>query len=174
MCRLHWILPLLAFAAYATAHAQSQSVHRCIGTHGEIVFSGLPCGTEIAPDSHASSPSPGEGDRSAAPVCPASTEALRTLLADALARRDANAIAGVLRWDGVGGGEARQRLRELADLAAQPLLGVDMNGDEAAPGAPTDSTAATLTVRTGSSESGGTREHEFRIRVNGGCHWLDW
>jgi len=161
------------------AHAQEgQTVHRCIGKHGEIVFSGVSCGASevVAPP-----PSANAGARiatkslAATTTCAASTDALRTLIADALARRDANAIAGILRWDGVGGGEARERLRELAELAARPLLGVDMDSDgDAKPDDPAPPEPGTLMVRTGSSDEGGTREHAFRISARGGCYWLDW
>jgi hypothetical protein len=163
---------VIAFASQS-ARGEGQSVHRCIGAQGEIVFSGLPCGTTGATD--APSPAPPDTARSIAAACPASADALRTLIADALARRDANAIAGVLRWDGVGGAEARRRLRELAELATRPLLGIDLDGSgEAAAADPDASPPAALTVRTGSGDDGGTREHEFRISASGGCYWLDW
>jgi hypothetical protein len=175
-------------AACALAHAQGQSVHRCIGAQGEIVFSGVPCGTPAPANAQASS-SMASG-RTTAPVnCPSSVETLRALIAEALARRDANAIAGVMRWDGVGGAAARQRMREIAELAARPMLGIDTMGgdlyvpvrtisdaperDEAPPPAPEPS-ATTLTVRTGGSEDGGSREHEFGIVHSDGCYWLDW
>ena len=116
--------------------------------------------------------------------CPASVETLRTLIAEALARRDANAIAGVMRWDGVGGAAARQRMREITELAARPMLGIDASGRrgpvQAAPDAPEDAEIVqpapptTLLVRTGSSEDGGSREHEFGIIHSEGCYWLDW
>lgn len=110
-----------------------------------------------------------------APVCPATADALRALIAEALARRDANAIAGVLRWDDVGGAEARRRMRELAELAMRPLLGIDLDvSGEAAAADPDASPPAALTVRTGSGDDGGTREHEFRISTSSGCYWLDW
>ena len=167
----------IAFASQcAIARAEGQSVHRCIGAQGEIVFSGLPCGAAGTTDAPSSAPP--DIERSiAAPVCPASADALRSLIAQALARRDANAIAGVLRWDGVGGAEARRRLSELAELATRPLLGIDLDGSgEAAAGDPAAALPAALTVRTGSGGDGdgGTREHEFRISTSGGCYWLDW
>jgi hypothetical protein len=171
-------LAILVLTASCTmARAQGQAVHRCIGEHGEIVFSGVSCGaSEIA------APHPAQGSATiatksmaATTTCAASIDTLRTLIADALAHRDANAIAGILRWDGVGGGEARERMSQLAELAARPLLGVDIaaagfnDSDDSAPGDP-----GTLMVRTGSSEEGEMREHAFRISARGGCYWLDW
>jgi len=149
-----------------------QSVHRCVGEHGEIVFSGLPC-------SSGALPAPGkataaeQNQLAVMRTCPSSPDALRNVVADALARRDANALAGLMRWEGVGGGEARQRLRELSDLSRQPLLGIDFDsesGDVAAP----ESAPSSLRVRTGSGDSGGVREHEFHVTATNGCYWLDW
>jgi hypothetical protein len=37
-----------------------------------------------------------------------------------------------------------------------------------------ETSATTLTVRTGSSEDGGSREHEFGVVHSDGCYWLDW
>jgi hypothetical protein len=166
----------IAFAsACALARAESQPVHRCIGTHGEIVFSGVACGAADATD--APSPAPAGIERSiAAPICPASADALRAFMAQAVTRRDTNAIAGVLRWDGVGGAEARRRLAELTELAARPLLGIDVDGigEDTEPADPAASPPSALTVRTGSGDDGGTREHEFHISTSGGCYWLDW
>jgi hypothetical protein len=184
----YFVFAATFLAACALAHAEGQSVHRCIGAQGEIVFSGVPCGTPAPTVAQASSSmAPG---RTTAPVnCPASVETLRALIAEALARRDANAIAGVMRWDGVGGAAARQRMREIAELAARPMLGIDTMGgdmpgevpagsdvpesDEPLRPAP-ETSATTLTVRTGSSEDGGSREHEFSVVHSDGCYWLDW
>lgn len=166
----------IAFAsACVGAHAEGQPVHRCIGTHGEIVFSGVACGAAVAADAP-SSAQPGSERPIAAPICPESADALREFMAAAVARRDTNAIAGVLRWDGVGGAEARRRLTELNELAARPLLGIDVDGtgDATAAADPPAAPPAALTVRTGSGDDGGTREHEFRISTSGGCYWLDW
>ena len=110
-----------------------------------------------------------------APTCPGSADALRDVIAQAFARRDANTIAGVMRWDGVGGAAARERMRELAELTGHPLLGIDIDiggstgaADESEPPQPT-----MLTVHIGSLE-GGASEHEFRLTPAGGCFWLDW
>jgi len=183
----YFVFAAAFLAACTLAHAEGQSVHRCIGAQGEIVFSGLPCGTPaptIAQASSSITPS-----RTAPVNCPASVETLRALIAEALARRDANAIAGVMRWDGVGGAAARQRMQEIAELAARPMLGIDTMGGDMSGGAPAigsapesdeaplpvpEPSATTLTVRTGSGEDGGSREHEFGIVHSDGCYWLDW
>lgn len=136
-----------------------QRVHRCVGAHGEIAFSGLPCGTagRSGPDADATA-TPSE--LPPADSCPASPAQLRDRLAAAIARHDANAVAGMIRWHGLGGEAANQRLRELRELVRHPLLALDP-GD-------------VLTVRTGSGATGGVRSHAFGIDAEGGCYWLRW
>lgn len=107
-------------------------------------------------------------------TCPASEDALRDLIADAFTRRDANALAGVMRWDGVGGAAARERMRELAELTQRPLLGIDIDrgvGEATAEAVPAGESAM-LTVHTGSL-AGGASEYSFRLMPAGGCYWLD-
>ncbi len=131
-----------------------QTVHRCAGQHGEIAFSGLPCtsGAGTAPDIE-----PALAARS----CPQSGAELRDRVVVAIARRDPNMLAGMLRWGGVGGAAAGSRLQSLRKLAAQPLLAID-------------DVDAGLRVRTGSGSSGGVQEHRFGVSVAAGCHWLTW
>jgi len=187
---------LLVIAALAIApcvtHAQA-TVYRCIGEHGEISFSGTRCASASAlapPNTGAPSAIAPEGAR-AKSTCPASAEALRDVVAEAFSRRDANTLAGVMRWDGVGSGAATSRMRELADLTARPLLGIDIDAgydarpqrdprddayfqpDESAPAPRRDSDDALLVIHTGSLD-GGASEHEFRLTPAGGCYWLDW
>ena len=168
------LLFVVATPCFAQAD-DGQTIHRCIGEHGEIVFSGVACGgTEIRADPRASPTSPTTDAASAvAMACPRSPVELRDLAANALARRDTNAISSLVRWDGVGGAEARERLKEIAELGKRPLIGVELTADaslaadEPAPG-------GTLIVRTGSTSYGGPRDREFRVGASGGCYFLDW
>jgi len=106
-------------------------------------------------------------------TCPRSPAELRDLFANALSRRDTNAITSLVRWDGVRGAEAHERLREIAELGQRPLLAVELDTDASvAEDAPEP--LGTLTVRTGSTSYGGPREREFHVGVGGGCYWLDW
>jgi hypothetical protein len=170
---------LLGLSASAIAHADDgQRVHRCVGEHGEIVFSGLPCGAgaRIGADAGTSA---SNTQSAVALACPRSAGELRSVLGDALSRHDTNAVASLVRWDGVRGAEARERLREIADLGARPLLGIELDaGAEAAfeSSGETDgeSPPVELVVRTGSDEHGSPREHAFRIGASSGCYWLDW
>jgi hypothetical protein len=159
------LLAVVSVLVTPPAHADDgQTVHRCAGRHGEIVFSGLPCTAGSAVGASAAATAP---PVLAARTCPHSREELGDRVAAAIGRHDANALAGLLRWGGVGAGAADGRLRVLRKLAAQPLLAIDNYADS-------DAEAYGLHVRTGSGDSGGVREHSFGISVAAGCHWLVW
>ena len=170
---------LLVLSTCAIARADDgQRVHRCVGEHGEIVFSGLPCRGDARFDARATT-SVRDARSAVALTCPRSAEELRSVLGDALARHDTNAVASLVRWDGVGGAEARERLREIADLGARPLLGIELDADVDAQPSSSDPDDASLPpgeliVRTGSSAHGAPREHAFHIGASSGCYWLDW
>jgi len=177
---------ILASIALATSGSpRAATVHRCIGEHGEIAFSETRCagGRELgSTDLESSSPTPAtrraaiEPRASASPTCPASPDALRDRITEAFARRDANALAGVMRWDGISGGAANARMRELVEYTERPLMGIELGGAaiEASLGdEPLTPPAAQLTVRTGGLASGAS-EREFRVSASDGCYWLDW
>lgn len=173
---------LILIALAACGISRAATVHRCIGEHGEIAFSETRCagGLELgsthiessAPTSPAarSAPMP---HASTSPTCPASPDVLRDRIAEAFARRDANTLAGVMRWDGVRGGAANVRMRELVELTGRPLTGIELGGEaiEANVGDP-PALATLLIVRTGSL-AGGQSEREFHVSEAGGCYWLD-
>jgi hypothetical protein len=159
-----WVLAAGCFAGSpAPAQQAGQRVHRCVGAHGEIVFSGLPCTTQ----SGAVTPAAATPASAADAACPASPDELRERIAAAIARRDANALAGLLRWRGVGATEAGSRLAQLRQLARRPLLAIDVDGGAQSPG-------GSMRVRTGSNERDGVREHHFGLSLESGCHWLTW
>lgn len=159
---------LLAPAAFAQGAPGGQAIHRCVGTHGEIVFSGIACAAGTLANA------PPVADH-AAPIlsnetCPASREALHDRIGAAIARHDPNALASLLRWRGIGTRAASERLRALRDLVRRPLLAID-DGDA---GNGADTADDTLRVRTGSNESDGVREHRFGVELEGACYWLVW
>lgn len=171
------LILLFVLAAPCVAQTEDgQTVHRCIGEHGEIEFSGVACGgtavggTELRADPRQSSSPATDAASAVAMTCPRSPAELRDLFANALSRRDTNAITSLVRWNGVGGTEARERLKEIAELGQRPLIGVELDTDASF----ADEPSGTLTVRTGSTSYGGPREREFRVGVDGGCYWLDW
>lgn len=174
---------LVAPALMAQPASTGQPVHRCVGRNGEIVFSGLDCGADEA--AVVPSPSTSTAPAAAQPAaCATSVADLRGRIATAIARHDPNALAGLMRWRGVGGGVVDQRLRALTTLVKGPLIAID--GDEPVDdpsqrggAVPDDDSSATTTdtqlhVRTGSNEANGVRDHTFGTSSVGGCYWLDW
>ncbi|HEY0229929.1 MAG TPA: hypothetical protein VGC55_01640 [Dokdonella sp.] len=162
------LLCTLLAAPLAAQDGVGQTVHRCVGQHGEIVFSGLPCAENGATDIAAKAATGTDIPAAFPSTCPASRDELRERISIAIGRRDSNALAGLLRWSGVSGGAAKSRLRELAELTQRPLLGVDAGDDDAS------RSGDAFRVRTGSNESGGVREHTFGISADTGCYWLTW
>ena len=162
-------------AAIAQVAPNGQTIHRCIGAHGEIVFSGLACAADAAANS-ATSRTAAAVPTLPADTCPTSRDELRDRITAAITRRDANALAGLLRWRGVGAGAASGRLRMLRDLVQRPLLAVDGGDDmgDTERDASASEAADVLRVRTGSNENDGVREHRFGVRVEGTCYWLVW
>lgn len=168
--RYAWLGALMiASGAFAQGAPSGQTIHRCIGAHGEIVFSGLACaaGTSANAPPAADTAAPALSNE----TCPTSRDALRDRIGAAVARHDPNALASLLRWRGVGTRAASERLRSLRDLVRRPLLAMD-GGD--ATDAPASANDDSLRVRTGSNESDGVREHRFGVEIEGACYWLVW
>lgn len=181
------LLCLLALLACAPlAHAQTaQPVYRCIGAHGEPVFSGQPCGTP-APAAGTNAPAQGTGFSA---VCAASPEALRQAIAEAFAGHDVNRLAGLILWRGMDQGSARTTLRSLAAWLKQPLTGVaftraagppfeDTNSGPpplAADGKPASAPSVAALPPTGFDVSTGGVDgtaRDFGLVESGGCWWL--
>lgn len=179
MHRAALIVLVIATAAPCAVRAESQVIHRCIGEHGEMSFSGLPCAGASAPAASSTQPAaarrqPGAIQAAGTRVaCPASADALRDVIAEAFARRDANTLAGVMLWEGVGGGAVPARMQELAELTQRPLAGIDVGAEAGADDAQAQPEDTLLVVRTGGLD-GGASEHDFRVTTSGGCYWLDW
>lgn len=173
-------LCLLALAACAPlAHAQ---VYRCIGAHGEPVFSGEPCATPAPSGTNAASPGDGFGA-----TCAASPGALRHELANAFAAHDVNRLAGLILWRDMDQASARTTLRALTAWLKQPLTGIAIAYPTGppfaaagpAPAASADDPASASSVApqppTGFDIStggvdGSTRD--FGVTESGGCWWL--
>lgn len=179
------IVCLLALLACASlAHAQhAQPVYRCIGAHGEPVFSGQPCGTP-APASAASAPAQGSGFSAA---CAGSPQALREAIAGAFATHDVNQFAGLILWNGMDQNSARAALRALAAWLKQPLTGVAIAraagppfADSGPPatssgGAPVSASSVSASPPTGFDISTGGVDgttRDFGLVESGRCWWL--
>jgi hypothetical protein len=167
-------LALMALVACAPlAHAQ---IYRCIGTHGEPVFAGQPCGNPMPGSSSA-----GATDNGLANICAASPQALRQAVGDAFANHDVNRLAGLILWRGMDQASARSTLRSLAEWLKQPLAGIAIasaagppfTGTQASPVATAGDANAPPLPPTGfeiSTADGATRD--FGITEFGGCWWL--
>ena len=183
---LHCLAVISLLACVPLAHAQHvQPVYRCIGVHGEPVFSGQPCGMP-APASTASAM--GLGNASSA-VCAGSPQALRQAIADAFTARDVNRLAGLLLWNGMDQASARASMRALADWMKQPLTGIASTRATGPPFAAAGSSAPTVAATAGPAAAssaaalpptgfdvstggvdGATRD--FGLVESGGCWWL--
>lgn len=178
--KLLCLLVLVAYVPFARAQA-AQPVYRCIGAHGEPVFSGQPCGTP-APVPATSTLVQGSASRA---VCAGSPQALRQAIADAFARHDVNRLSGLILWNGMDQNAARTTLHELSIWLQQPLTGIAVATATGPPGADT----APLTPSTDESAdaSGGAAlppgfdvstggidgtTRDFGLVESGGCWWL--
>lgn len=173
---------LVLFACVPLARAQ-QPVYRCIGAHGEPVFSGQPCGTPAPPPGQSASL---QGDPFRG-VCAASPQELRQAIATAFTTHDVNRLAGLILWRGMDQASSRTVLHGLAAWLKQPLAGIAIdyaNGPpfaDSGPSPPTSAGApanassvasrppAGFEVSTGGAE-GSTRA--FGVTEFGGCWWL--
>lgn len=155
----------------APLHASAaQTVHRCLGQHGEVVFSGTPCGAiyPLSPGANSSMPIV---PWSTGGVCPTSAADLRARTTDAFDRHDANALAGLIRWDGVGAAEAKRRMRELAVVVDRPSIRIDFETENSPASLSEENRFAdTLSVREGDADV----DMRLRIVADGGCNWLVW
>lgn len=165
---------LCLFALVACAPLAHAQIYRCIGAHGEPVFSGQPCGNP-APSSN----SAGTTDNTFGDVCAASPQALRQAIGEAFTTHDVNRLAGLILWRGMDQASARSVLRSLAEWLKQPLAGIAIVRaagspfDGAFPAASTGANDASPSAPTGFeiSTSDGARR-DFGVTEFGGCWWL--
>lgn len=174
-------LSLLALLTLAPlAHAQ---VYRCIGAHGEPVYSDRPCGTP-AP---ASSLAGAARNDALAGVCAASPQALRDAIVGAFSSHDVNKLAGLILWQGADQASAVASLRTLSAWLEQPLAGIAI---AYATGPPTVAAAPVAATSSGQAQSspgfvaqaptgfeistGGVdgSKRDFGVIEIAGCWWL--
>ncbi|MGH8116201.1 MAG: DUF4124 domain-containing protein [Rhodanobacteraceae bacterium] len=171
------LLVLMACAPWAHAH-----IYRCIGAHGEPVFSGQPCANPI-PTNARNPVTPDQGSDS---VCAGSPQQLRAAIAQAFAAHDVNRMAGLLLWRGLDEAAARATLHSLSAWVKQPLAGIAVARATGPPSLVSDPPPASssddfivptaslerptgFVVSTGGGD-GSTRD--FGITEIGGCWWL--
>jgi hypothetical protein len=170
-------LCLLVLAACAPlAHAQ---VYHCIGSHGEPVFSGQPCGTPAPPPGNTAS----AGHHVLGGVCAASPQELRQAITAAFANHDVNRLAGLILWRGVDQASAQAALRSLAAWLKQPLAGIALAYANPPPYANTGPAPAASASIAGpvsqpptgfeiSTDGGDGGTRDFGVIESGGCWWL--
>lgn len=188
------LFTLLALGAPAL-QAQT-AIHRCVAANGTPVFTDQPCNSLGATRAATAA---GGSTQAAAPdgICPATPAMLKARVADAFNAGDANALAGLMLWQGYGRGAAMADMRRLQSLVREPLVGfgdttdagddtdalppwppfADNVGTDAGSGhdsgAGNDDGADTLTVRLGgATNDGSAREARFSIVPHAGCLWL--
>jgi hypothetical protein len=180
----------LCLLAWGGPSVAQTTIHHCIGADGGPVFTDQPCAslhaTPVRPanDSH--------GTRStaqSAPVlCATNHQALQQDVIDAFANHDANRLAGLMLWNGLGRGTATADIRSLATLVQQPLLGLgsvpdeDIGRETPYPAQNSSSNAQRqpsttappdqLIVRTLEHDGESTPALRFDIEQKAGCLWL--
>lgn len=185
-----WILSLLGLLLLSwcvPVAGVQQPIYRCIGAHGEPVFSGQPCGPPAAAQGPPDGAVQGGGSVS---QCAASPQALRQAIADAFTLHDVNRFAGLLVWRGIGQASARTSLQALSQWLRQPLSGIATihangpPGSDAASAAPAPSgmggeapssgiaSNASVTGFAVSTGGGDGRTRDFGVVESGGCWWL--
>lgn len=186
---------LLVIALFCTASlAQSQVVHRCLDGDGRRVYSDRACEHlglrgEQARETPADSEVPLELEAASGPVaaaqgCPGPTpDALRERVAEALERRDLNALNGMYHWAGAGRHTAGAVVTHFQQLiAARPqtviLRQAAHNDDWLWAGLPPPSESAPPELLALPDALSDDRPlARFNLRRQAGCYWLvigDW
>jgi len=182
MLRSVALLCLVLLARALPVQAQTE-IHRCIGANGTAVFTDQPCANlQATPVSSAATPALDAAPATPPPIlCAASLGQLRQSVVDAFASRDANRLAGLMLWEGYGRGAAIADIRALGELMKQPLLDVDIPGDnEPVPAASGNDPYAVATappvdqlvLHTSGNAGAAPREIRFGIARQAGCLWL--
>ncbi len=168
-------LTLASGSAAAQVAGAGQTVHRCAGPTGEIVFSGLPCGAPESPGTATGASDTASSAPLSVNACPVSRDELRDRVAALVARHDTNALAGLMHWRGVDARTANSRLLILRDLLKRPLIAIEAPSDlDETFDNPAALDNGTLRLRTGSDDAGGPREHVFGVAADPRCYWLTW
>lgn len=110
-------LALLLLCLAAPACMAQSAIHHCVSADGTPVFSDQPCDSIASMKIGAIVPGL---QRS----CPTTREALRRQVAIAFNEHDANALAGLMLWEGYGDSEALHEVARLQKAMRRPLLGV--------------------------------------------------
>lgn len=168
----------LAVAAWmALSPVDASSVYRCVGSHGETVFSGQPCNTPAEPALRAEEPTTPIIDDH----CASSANELLERVLLVFDGGDVNALGGLFLWRGFGTRSAYARMRELRQLLLRPLVRVDLGGppdwiaDTAGYGRLPGDGASWIIIETAGDDIGApTQVQRFALSERDGCVWLEF
>lgn len=189
---MRYLLSILLMLGAPALQAQT-AIHHCVAANGTPVFTDQPCSSLDATiaatvTSGGTAPAP-DG------ICPATPAALKARVAAAFNAGDANALAGLMLWQGYGRSAAVAGMRRLHSLVREPLVGFGDAADTDDASTPTLPTwppfadnadtsgnasdgndgnddADTLTLRLGGVDDGSGRQASFGIVPRAGCLWL--
>jgi hypothetical protein len=160
----------------ALALSGNGNVYRCVGAHGEPVFSGQPCNSSDNRAIAAPVPAPDDGWNGA---CAASADELRDRVAAAFDSGNVNALGALFLWRGYGTRSAYARMRELRTLLKQPLAGIDLVGpsdwvaDTAGYGELPAYEPSWLSIDVADNRADGALvEHRYALIERDSCVWL--
>lgn len=171
-------------------------IYRCIGAHGDAVFSDQPCAamqaTPIsAPPSMAASTATTTASSPLPILCAANLGKLRQGIIEAFARHDANRLAGLFLWDGYSQDAVIAHIRSLGKLTEESLLDISTPSSTSTqlgpPPAQSSGTIALAPFASGSTPAPTPDAHQLVLRTDGdnglqeqrfdlvhraGCVWL--
>lgn len=127
MARMIRVFVLLCALLVTSAANADTRVYRCVGAHGEVAFSGMPCSTTnmtVEPGTGATD----DGHAQWLNSCATSARDLRDRVAAAFDSDDVNLLGGLFLWRGVSNRTAYRRMRKLRQLVDQPLAGLSLDG----------------------------------------------
>lgn len=153
----------------------STDVHRCLGAHGEIVYSGQTCtslGAEMEPSY--------TGNQMWTHGCAANADDLLDRVAAAFDTRDVNLLGGLFLWRGFGTRNAYQHMRKLGEMLEHPLADVDLittrpwNDNPRHYRSLPDLKPSSLAIWLADKTTIAPVEHRFALVERDGCTWLSF
>ena len=177
MVTLHTALLLLGTLT-ATAQGPQQPVYRCHGSHGETVFSGIPCRdrSDLRPRTDGDG---GFGEPGTIGHCAESAADVRDGVAAAFDDGDVNHLARLFLWRGYGSRAAYSTMAKLASMLKMPLAGLSLVSRPHAQwwkqDAITPAETQDLRVELALPGMGDSREvRRFPVVQRGDCYWLQY
>ncbi|MBN8715403.1 hypothetical protein [Thermomonas sp.] len=161
------LLPALLLGPLPAPPAQAQ-VRQCLAADGTRIYTDRPCGDLAAREAPPAAPAAGAGGAllAARGSCARSVQDLADALERALQAGDANQLAALYDWAGMGSAAANAVLDQLQRIAARPLVGVHARTD------PDDGTLTGLVADQVDGNGHTPRQAGFGLRRRMGCLWL--